>query len=319
MVARDRERGTLALLLSQPVAPRTLLLGKGIAAALLSGAVVLPPFLWSMACSAGPCDGWRLVGLAIAQMLGIACFAGVALLASVRASTRCDALVGSFLIWAASCLALPRLVSEFAAFRHPLPTRDALAAAVREDVRHGIDGHDPQDERRKALEEETLRKHGVAALDELPFNFDALVMNEDERYRSGVYDRHFGAVWDAMEAQERARLVAAIAMPVVAIEHASAVLCDTDLGSARRFNEAAVAWRDQLMYFLNDEMAAKSRTGDWEWKAAPETWARIEPFIAPVRAGREALRAAATPLLWLAIAALAPWLLALRSARRLAP
>ncbi len=323
--AGERETGTLRQLAAIGVPMRTLMLGKaaGIAAAL--GTVLVPATvlgvatLWFAGAGAGAGVGAGagaqrsddLVRFALLVAVYLAYFAVllvVALTVSARARHVRVALLVLLTFWTFNALVAPRAVSDLARRLYPTPSAVTFQAAVQHDIEQGLDGHDPADARRKAVEVQALREYRVISLDALPVNFDAIAMQASEEYANTVFDRHFGNLYDRYRAQNSVSQWAGLLAPLLAVRSLSMGLAGTDVEQHRDFAIAAEAYRRGLVKWSNDYFRDNTRTGEWDWKAPPDIWAKYPPFrYAPpqLSTALATQRAAVTVLLvWLAIALL---------------
>ncbi|HEX6882812.1 MAG TPA: DUF3526 domain-containing protein [Planctomycetota bacterium] len=309
-LAGERERGTLRQTLSLGVRARTLVLGKalGLGAAL---ALVLAPVAlvgaWVLLRGPGaeePGTRARLVTLGGAYAVYLAGALGLCLLVSGLAGSARAALATLLACWAANAVVAPRLAADLVRHLQPLPELSEFQAALQRDLAQGIDGHDLRSARVAALAERTMREHGVKRLEDLPFNFQGLAMIESERLADEIHDRHFGALWDRLEAQDRSVTLAGLATPLLALRSASMALAGTDFTHHRAFAQAAEEHRRKLVLVLNEELM---RAKDPHAPAGRELWERLPEFTHALRSFPAALRSAAAGLAILVLWSAAVW------------
>jgi ABC-2 type transport system permease protein len=166
--------------------------GVGAAAVVMTGGVASPAELLS-----------RRVGLAGIYLVwfGLLLALGLATAARVR-SSRLGLLV-LVAIWIVSCVVVPRAVTEAAREQHPLPS-------ILE-FKYGINARliEAEHDRRAQLERRVLADHGVTHVDDLPFNFEGLDLQDSEELGNRVFDDAYADLYARMDAQERVRLQAA--------------------------------------------------------------------------------------------------------------
>ncbi|MEL7248528.1 MAG: DUF3526 domain-containing protein, partial [Bacteroidota bacterium] len=151
---------------------------------------------------------------------------------------------------------------------HELPSRNEFQTAMREDRSKGIDGHNPEDERSKELEEQTLAEYGVDSITQLPINFDGLVMQADEEYGNQVWDKHFGLLREVLAQQKQTYQWAGIFNPFISLQNASMGFSASDNLHHQEFLVQVEGYRRGFIKMLNDEHAfGGSTTGDWGWEA----------------------------------------------------
>lgn len=281
--AGEREQGTLRQLLSLGVAPRQLLAGKGIGVGAAILAVVLPAAaIGSLVLLSGsPAAGdtaLRYLTLMAGFCLYYIAFIGIALGVSAISGSSRTALVVLLGIWAVNSLLMPRLAADFANRAHPVPDATEFFAQIRSDLRNGLDGHDPADKRREALQAKVLAQYEVSKVEDLPVNFDAIAMQSGEEYGNMVLDKHYASLWSRYERQATAKRIFAAASPLLAMQPVSMAMAGTDLAAHRSFTESAERYRRGFIASLNNHMRDHSKTGDWDWTADTAFWKEAPPF-----------------------------------------
>jgi ABC-2 type transport system permease protein len=285
-VAGERERGTLALLMSQGLSLRTLALGK--AAAML--AAVLGLLLPIAACvlllypggdHAAAGDGGRLAWMGLAYLLYVGSFVGIVLCVSLVTRAARTALAALLLGWVLLVVLAPRLATDVAAARHPIPSATAFWAGIR----RGEGAQAPVSEQpevraarlREAVTAELLAQHGVSRIEDLPVNFTAVYLQRLEEADAPVFDYAYGRLWAAQEGQRRLRSAVGVLSPLVPLRELSMALAGTDPYALRHFGDAAEAHRRQLVAALNGTQA-RDGAGRAFYVAPADTWARMPVF-----------------------------------------
>jgi ABC-2 type transport system permease protein len=156
LLSVERERGTLALVLSQPVSLATFVLGKAVPrAALLVGVTLALAALGAMLTGAGPTTpGAALDFSALAVLLAAYTLFWFALAVAINAWGRSSAANALSLVaaWLALAIVIPGLTSVVVDTLHPTPSRAQLLNLARETTREASS-------RASALE----GNHGVTA------------------------------------------------------------------------------------------------------------------------------------------------------------
>jgi ABC-2 type transport system permease protein len=185
-------------------------------------------------------------------------------------------MLGLWMIWT---IFLPNILMSSVEKWHELPSRDSFKIAMTEDRSKGIDGHNPSDERAKALEINTLKKYGVDSLSQLPINFDGLRMQADEDYGNIVWDKHFGELRNILAQQKQSYQLGGIVNPFIALQNASMGFAGNDNLHHQEFLVQVENYRRDFIKVLNDEHAyGGSENGDWGWKADNEFFKSVEDF-----------------------------------------
>lgn len=322
-VARERESGTLRLLLAQGVAGGQIVGGKLLALSGFTGLVLAPALLalaWFAASGQAP---WSLALLLAA---GHAAWLLLWSLAVVWVSTLCargrDALLVLLAAWAVLVILLPRWVPDLASTAIALPTRFETQIKVERDYQALGDAHNPEDPKFAAFRDELLSKHGVKRVEDLPINFKGAVSMEGERQSSELFNRYAAATFDRQRQQNALVDGFSWIAPTLALRRLSMAASGTDLLSFQRFIEQGEQYRYDLVQGLNqlqaealsyaDETnpAKNKRISHTHWQAFPAFDYRAAPLGETL--GRAA-PAALVLLLWLAALAGLAW----RAGRRL--
>ena len=322
-LARERESGTLRLLLAQGVPPGQIVLGKLLGLGGVAAVLVLPAVAGlALVALAGAVPAGLAAMLAAGHLLWVLGWAaGIAAVSAccTRAQT---ALAALLVAWAASVVVLPRLAAEVASASLPLPTRFETEIAIARDLAEIGDSHDADDPYFKDFRQRVLSQYGVARVEDLPVNYKGLLAMEGERLTARLFEHYASASFDRQQAQLGQVDRWAVLSPVIALQRLSTTLSGTDLHNHRRFVEAAERHRVRFVQQLNQLQAEKlsyagdrssrdDRIGHEHWRAIADF--HHEPEPAP-EAMRRALPAAGALAAWTAAAlALLGW-----ASRRLA-
>ncbi len=324
-LAGERERGTLRQVLSLGVRPRALVLGKalGLGAALLT--LLLPVAVIGIAALSvftandGGGDVARLAWLSAAYGLYLAAILAFGLTVSAITTTARAALATLLTCWAINCVVAPRLSADLVQHFLPLPKLAEFETTLQRALQDGLDGHNPRNERLQEFARETLRQHGKTSIEELPFNFNGLVMLESERLAGEVFDFHFGRLWNRIAAQDRMMTWVGLAAPLLGLRSASMALAGTDFSHHRHFVTAAEQYRRDYVRVLNEDMMHNSRPGDHAYTVGRELWEKLPAFQYEPPASSFARRAAQPGLLVLLVWNVGAWTALWVVASRLKP
>lgn len=281
-ISQERQSGRLKLLLLQGTKPLPLLLGKTLAVwgyglALLALTVLTYLLINLQRLDANLLS--RTVLLLVAYGIYFFVLSGLTVFLSARWQSSTLALTTMLGLWMIWSVFLPNILMSSVEKSYPLPSRTDFKAAMREDRSKGIDGHNPSDEREKELEKEVLAKYGVEKREDLPINFDGLVMQADEDYGNKVWDKHFGNIREVMSNQKRMYQLGGLLNPFISLQNASMGFSASDNLHHQAFLLQVENYRRDFIKMLNDKHAyGGSRTGDWDWKADNAFYASVPDF-----------------------------------------
>ncbi len=282
---QEKEEKTLHLLLSQGTSMKTLAWGKiwGFSSIVLC--LVLPVLFIVLGLMFAQSDidfsaTWLLrSGLLLVSYLAyLFIFVLLSVWVSASAKSSRGALLSLLVIWVLACIIIPKTTVNLAANIYPVPSSFAFQQAIKEDETKGIDGHNPQDERAKILEKQVLAEYKVNSLSQLPVNFNAIQMQEGEKYSSMVYQKHFTDLQNTFNAQNKISEIMGLANPFLAIRQASMALSGSDYVSHADFQQQAEKHRFALVELMNNYMRDNSKTGDWEFTVNKEVWSQLPDF-----------------------------------------
>lgn len=308
-VARERETGTLRLLITQGLQPGQLVAGKllvlaGVAAlALAPAALTLLGIIWIS--SAAASLGLLLIG-GYGAWLFLWAIAVVGV--STLAARGRDALIVLLALWAITVVLVPRLGADLVAWSQPLPTRFETDLAVSRDLAAMGDSHNPDDPYFNEFRKKVLAEYGVSRVEDLPVNYKGILGMEGERLTSALFNQYADASFTAQQQQLRSVDAFSLVSPVIALRRVSMIASGTDLHAYRLFLEQAERHRYALVQQLNrlqaekvnfaaDRSSLDNRIGREHWQDIAEFRYQAE---APADMLLRALPMAGVLLIWLA-------------------
>ena len=305
---QERETGTLKLLLSQGVTMRQVAWGKirgyGQAVALvvtpalaLAAALLFTGEEFASEADLGARLALFVLGYAVYFFLFVV---GAVVVSATQQSSRA-ALIVLLGCWIVSGIVLPKATANLGASLYPSTTKAQMDADVHEQAQHGIDGHDPHDQRAEALKASLLKQYGVDSEEKLPVSLAGVQMAAGEAYSAKVYQQHFVALNATYEQQNRLSDWAGLLNPYQAIRPLSMGLAGSDFSHYVHFQQAAEAYRYGLVQRLNG-LQARMGYGDKERRLDAHTWREL-----PVFAYQAPALGWALPQLLLPIGALLLW------------
>jgi ABC-2 type transport system permease protein len=303
-VARERERGTLRLMLASGQDTQALVRGKlgsvGRIAVLLVVPLVLAAF--AAALLAGPVDLLRLALWAGSYLVFFAIIVAGSVAVSAWAGTAGKAMLVLVAFWLSAFMLVPRAAAGLAELITPQPSADALFTAMQADLDREPDiwGNGAE-----VYEAGVMKQYGVTRIEDLPVSIDGLRLEESEAQGNRVFDKHFGALAAIYAEQRNVVRASGLFSPLAAIQHVSMALAGTDMAHQLSFQQQAEAHRRKLITGLNTDMIENGKIGGWDYKSDPGLWKQFKDFSFAAPALDDVLRT-----IWVDLAVLAAWLVA---------
>ncbi|WP_019605823.1 ABC transporter permease [Teredinibacter turnerae] len=182
-------------------------------------------------------------------------------------------------VWLLISIVIPKAVTSIAEAVYPTPTRANFDAMVERAVHAVGDAHNPDDPYFSQFKANVLAQYNVNTIEELPINWNGLVMAEGERITSEIFQQHYNDVLAQFEAQDRFRLWFGFISPALAIQHISQKVANTDRASIQHFDAAAEAFRFDLIQRLNHLHSHEvKREADKATKLSSNVWRDMALF-----------------------------------------
>lgn len=286
-ITREREGGTLKIMLSQGISMRRILSYKVGSYGLITLCLFLPAFLIASSLLFRQSDTQmqthltgKFVTLFGLYSLYFMVFIILSVFISAYSKTSRVALVQLLGIWIFFCILMPKASANVADNLYTPPTKYVFDQTIRDKVEQGIDGHNPSDKRFETLKKKTLAKYGVDSVSKLPVNFSGIAMQAGEEYTDKVYDREFSKVQGIFKAQNRVSEIASLINPLLAIRHLSMGLAGTDYHHHVKFANEAENYRRKMVKMANEDMAKNHTPGMAyrDYKVGKSFWVKLPPF-----------------------------------------
>jgi ABC-2 type transport system permease protein len=277
VVARERERGTLRLMLANGAASGRIVPDKLSGLVRITALLVLPVLAAALAAAllAGPVDPLRLLLWALAYALFFGIIAAIAVAASALAKSASHALLILIGLWLVAVMIVPRAGTGLAELAHPTPVADSFFAAMAADLKAQPD---PFGGGADAFAVAMAKRYGVSRPEDLPVSLDGLRLEESEHHGHIVFDRHYGALAEVYAAQRQTLRLAGLASPLLPLQNISMALAGTDAAHQLAFQNAAEAHRRRLIHDLNMDMTLHGKGKDFDYLAGNEVWKRSKDF-----------------------------------------
>lgn len=277
LIARERERHTLKLVLANGASLPGWVAGKLVSLLMIAGALWLPSV--ALVAIADNADE-RARSLAMVAAYGgyLVMLCASILTVSAKARTARSALLALLCGWVVMALIIPRAAAVVAERAAPSADSGQFWRDVRAALRQGVSGHDPADAREKALLEKTLAEYGVTRAEDLPVSFAGLALQSGEEHGNEVFDHFYGQLQGAQVRQRTVLRIASVISPWIALRQLSAGIAGTDADHHADYVHAAENYRRELQRYLNGDMTQNGKGKDFDYQADVETWRRTPMF-----------------------------------------
>jgi ABC-2 type transport system permease protein len=286
-IARERENGTLKLLIGQGITRKEIVFGKWLGLFGLSLIFLLSVFLvllcFVLLGSHDTMQGGSLVRycvLFLSYLLFFGVLGAITILVSAFSSTAKGALVKLLGIWLLFVIIIPKSLQAMGYYLYPTPSKIEMETAVEHDLSQQGDSHDPDDPHFNALKDSVLLAHNVDKVEDLPFNYGGFIMAEGEALSTAIYLDHQERLYQVYTQQNNLERYSAFINPYTAIKNISMAFSGTDFRSFLHFKDNAEAYRFKLAQDMNklqmDFIPNKGKVGPN--KISSQFWKEFPPF-----------------------------------------
>ncbi|MDD7884483.1 DUF3526 domain-containing protein [Flavivirga sp. 57AJ16] len=283
---KEKETGTLKLLVSQGVSIRSIYLGKVLAYSIIVFTIMVPFFtgLYIVGTIENTSSvitdmGVRVLLLFLVYIGYLWAFTNFSVWISLKSSSARNALLTLLIFWIVTGIIIPKTSANLGETLYPLPSMKIYKEAIQNDIANGMNPNETKEKRMARLKEDYLQQYGVDSLNQLPLNFEGIQMQEGEEYTNKVYDFHDAALYKKFELQNRAGSLMGFVAPYIAVRNLSMAFAATDWYSFNDFQEKTNNYRRHLIRSMNNDMAKNSRYGEfYEYKAGRNLWETISDF-----------------------------------------
>ena len=195
---------------------------------------------------------------------------------SSYARTSRSSLIILLVIWALTCLLVPKFAIENAAQQYPTQSSQLFQSKLESEV------YTPA--RQLAIDQfkqDTLAQYGVDNVDELPFAWSGAQLQFGEQFADKVFDRLFGHRQTQLEAQSLHYQSAAVFSPLIALQTISMSAAATDLAHHQLFSKAGESHRRLIQATLNGDLkdnGLNNSNSDKSYQGDHHLWEKIPEF-----------------------------------------
>ncbi|WP_432200135.1 DUF3526 domain-containing protein [Erythrobacter sp. W53] len=317
MFLRERESGTLAVMLAQGQSGVSLAAGKATALLAVIAIFMLPLIAlsaYSVSLGESALAAVTLVGGYFAYLC---VWGAIVLAASILLKQRTVSLGALIFLWLFAALIVPRFAINASSAAIDAPGKIESDLVMLAEQRKLGDGHDAADPAFQQLEAQVLEQYDVDTIEELPINWRGVVASYSEAELTDLLNSYADERMGLEASQSRMFDLFGLASPTISISSASRILAGTDLATHHRFLRESEALRfnfvqalnqahiEELDYAIdinrstNEETSRAARINAGAWQVLDEF--RFAPDSASDRVGRAALSLGLL-LAWLCLA-----------------
>nr|BFF41363.1 DUF3526 domain-containing protein [Tenacibaculum mesophilum] len=281
--SKEKETGTLKLLIGQGVSMRSIYLGKVLAYFLIVLLILI--FFFTGLYIVGIIEdnslvvqdlGLRVLFLFFLYVGYLFTFTNFSVWVSFKSSNARNSLLTLLMFWITTGIIIPKTSANIGESLYPLPSLKAYKEKIKRDIDKGLPMDGSKEERLVKLKEQYLKKYGVDSLHQLPLNFEAIRMQEGEEYAYKVQKVHDSLLNRRFEYQNRIGSIIGFVAPYISVRNFSMAFAATDGYSFNDFQEKTKVYRLKLMRKMNNDMAVNSRYGEfYEYKAGRNLWETV--------------------------------------------
>jgi len=250
-VTREKEAGTLNIMITQGVNLKHLLLGKYFAL-VSSGLIMLLPLIIASIWATFNGESFFVTsGFVAGYILYILVWSGIVLAVSALSPKNSVSFAALVSLWIVLCILLPRIASSSAAAIAPSPGKLEADFAVLEELRKLGDGHNSADPAFEQLKKNLFAKYNVDKVEDLPINFRGTVAQFSEKKLTDVLNTF--AEKRMQEELDQAHIARQFGWltPTTAIRSFSMMISGTSLETHHRFLREAEKLRFDFVQSLN--------------------------------------------------------------------
>ena len=284
-ISKERETGTLRQVLSLGVSRLSLGIGKvlGISKALfilfVPAILIGTAFLFASEARNNFDYLQRGALLVVFYFVYFAAWLFSAAAISARFSSRVS-LILLLGFWIFSALVVPRGLADASKRLYPTPSIVDLSREIEREVLIS------ENERNEKLKKQVLEQYGVAKVEDLPFNFAGLDLQDSEDKGNEIIDRHYRGLNDILARQNRFQETFAVLSPTQAIRFISMGLAGTDMAQNSDFAGVAEEYRRTMVRKMNEALKDNVGEIDADYRGTPslsrqadrETWEKVPQF-----------------------------------------
>lgn len=193
----------------------------------------------------------RLSTILLAQLLYIAGWCVLVILVSWHSRQLHSALLILLLCWVCVCIIVPKGLANLAQINYPTQPRTEAEYHAELKLKEIGDSHNPDDPHFANFKANLLKQYDVSRTEDLPVNYNGLVMQEGERLTTQVYCEQQALHNNQLNKQNDAIRQWLWLTPALALQYVQMASSGNDLAHHQAFIAQSEKRRYQLIQYLN--------------------------------------------------------------------
>lgn len=290
LVAKEREFGTLRILLAQGLRWEEIIFGKSIGLFYITLTLVIPSFVVGfllLMINDVSLDNkqvfLRYILLSVSYFIYYFIICILSVLISAISENSKSSLIRLIGLWLLFTLVTPKISQVIGYTLYPSPSKVEFESRIEAELIKQGDSHDPNDAHFKKLKDSILKVYNVDSTHKLPFNYSGFVMREGEKLSANTFMHHQKKLVADFKKQQRVVSNSAIINPYIAIKTISMSLSGTDYDAFEHFQNQTEKFRYNLAQNMN-ELQMKfisnkiKNSSDKNARISKENWAQMPDF-----------------------------------------
>lgn len=181
--------------------------------------------------------------------------------------------------WFLFVVLVPKMAAPVAESLAPMKNRANLESLIVKSVKEVGDSHNPNDPYFNEFKKGILDQYGVSKVEDLPVNWNGLVMAQGEKITSEIYHMYMENVHATFDTQQGVHYALGYLSPTLVASQLSALLSRNDQASMQHFADAAENFRFELIQSLNGLHTHEiEQAHDRDQKISAEVWQEMTLF-----------------------------------------
>ena len=253
MFLRERESGTLAVMLAQGQSGTKLALGKATALLAVISIFMIPLIgVAAYSISLGE-SALAAISMVAGYFVYLCIWSTIVLAASILLKERAVSLGALIFVWLFAALIVPRFAINASSAAIDAPGKIESDLVMLAEQRKLGDGHNAADPAFMQLQAQVLEEYGVETIEELPINWRGVVASYSEAELTDLLNSYAEERMGLEASQSRLFGLFGVASPTIAISSASRTLAGTDLATHHRFLRESEELRFGFVQALNEK------------------------------------------------------------------